>query len=118
MGMLFAPVGVVALIAIGAVSVYVGRRVASRTYNQPMRMALFSVGSIVTGALIWSKTCREMATEVGLSSGSGPGLSGTCPKANPGADARRPPAAIRLSMRRRVCDPASNCGSLFLPGQA
>jgi uncharacterized membrane protein YkvI len=52
MGMLFAPVVVAALIAIGAVSVYVGRRVASRTYNQPMRMALFSVGSIVTGALI------------------------------------------------------------------
>jgi hypothetical protein len=49
MGMLFAPVVVAALIAIGAVSVYVGRRVASRTYNQPMRMALFSVGSIVTG---------------------------------------------------------------------
>jgi len=52
MGMLFAPLLVAALIAIGAVSVYVGRRLASRTSNQPMRIALFSVGSIGTGVLI------------------------------------------------------------------
>ncbi len=52
MGMLFAPFLVVVLIAIGAASVYVGRRLASRTSNQPMRMALFSVGSFSTGALI------------------------------------------------------------------
>jgi len=52
MGMLFAPFLVAALIAIGAASVYVGRRLASRTSNQPMRIALFSVGSIGTGVLI------------------------------------------------------------------
>ena len=52
MGMLSAPFLVAALIAIGAVGAYVGRRLASRTSNQPMRMVLFSVGSIGTGALI------------------------------------------------------------------
>lgn len=52
MGMLFAPIPVVALIAIGAVSVYAGTRLASRTSSQPMRMVLFSVGFVGTGALI------------------------------------------------------------------
>lgn len=52
MGMLFAPIVVVALIAIGATCVYFGRRLASRTSNPPIRMVLFSVGSIGTGVLI------------------------------------------------------------------
>lgn len=52
MGMLLAPLLVSAMIAIGAVSAYFGGRLASRTSDQPMRMALFFVGSIGTVALV------------------------------------------------------------------
>jgi hypothetical protein len=52
MGMLLAPLPVLGLIAAGALSIYAGRRLASRTTNLPLGIALFSLGSLGTAALI------------------------------------------------------------------
>ena len=52
MGMLFAALPVVGLIAVGALSVYVGRQLASRASHLPTRVALFFLGALSTAALI------------------------------------------------------------------
>lgn len=52
MGTLFAPLPVIVLITVGAVSVYVGTRLASRASHLGTRIAMFSLGSIATAALL------------------------------------------------------------------
>lgn len=52
MEILLAPLPVLGLIVAGALCVYVGRRMASRTTNLPLGIALFSLGSLGTAALI------------------------------------------------------------------
>jgi len=52
MGTLFAPLPVIGLIIVGALSVYVGTRLASRASRLGTRIAVFSLGSIATASLM------------------------------------------------------------------